>query len=105
MARKELTFGDAVSAKDLKKGDEVAGVFIGSREVPMAGRDEPAIIIELQGKTEPVSLWAPTSLKGIIPQLATGTRYVFQYQGKERNPKSGRDFHAFKVFEDDGASA
>ena len=103
MARKELTFGDAISAKDLKKGEEVKGIFVGSREVPMAGRDEPAIIIELQGKEGAVSLWAPTSLKGIIPQLQTGVLYAFAYQGKERNPKSGRDFHAFKVFEDDGA--
>lgn len=105
MGRKELTFGDAISAKDLKKGDEVAGVFLGSRDIPMAGRDEPATIIELEGKDGPVSLWAPTSLRGIVPQLETGTRYVFAYQGKERNPKSGRDFHAFKVFEDDGVPA
>lgn len=102
MARKELTFGDAIAPADLKVGDEVAGAYVGAREVAMAGRDKPGVVIELQGRDGPVSLWAPTSLQGIVPQLQTGTRYVFHYEGKKRNPKSGRDFHSFKVFEDDG---
>jgi hypothetical protein len=103
--RKELTFGDGISAKDLKKGDVISGIFLGLREVKIAGRDEPGIIIQLQSKDGPVDLWAPTSLQSIASQLATGTPYEFEYQGKTRNPKSGRDFHAFKVFEDDGVTA
>ena len=106
VARKELTFGDAISAKDLKKGDEIIGVFIGSRDVPVTGRNEPSTIIELQGKDGPVSLWAPTGLKMLIPQLETGKTYVFSYEGKLKNPVAGRpDFHSFKVFEDDGVAA
>jgi hypothetical protein len=106
VARKELSFGDAISAADLKKGDEVAGVFIGSREINMAGRNGPSYIIELQGETEPISLWAPAGLKMLISQLETGKRYIFSYQGKLKNPVAGRpDFHSFKVFEDDGVPA
>ena len=102
MARKELTFSGAISPADLKPGDTVEGIYLGSREIPMVGRDAPGPIIELQGKHAPVSLWASTSLRGVISQLKTGTRYAFEYKGQEVNPNTKRRFHAFRIFEDDG---
>ena len=105
MARRELTFSDspAIEAADLKKGDVLSGIFLGTRQVAIAGRDKPGVIIELQTKDGPRGLWAPSGLQVLLSQLRTGTAYDFEYGGKLKNPKPGRpDFHSFKVFESDG---
>ena len=105
MGRKELTFSQAISPGDLKPGDVIEGVFLGSREVPMPGRENPGTIIELEGKKGPVSLWAPASLRMFVSSFVTGRRYWFTYKGQETNPNTRRQFHAFKVEEDEPEGA
>ena len=107
MAYKKLAF-EQIPATDIAEqaGQVTEGIYLGKREVPFGTRDDGSpdirVIVDMQGPNGEFSFWASTSIKMLLPQVATGTRLRITYRGLEKNPNTGRKFKAFDVEADEG---
>lgn len=105
MARGEklgFTQTPTIKATDLEAGDEINGQFIGIKQVATKKYDRPMLLIRLEDKNgKEFALRANSAIEQQVDQLQEGQIYVFVALGEQKNPKTGRDFHAFEIYPGD----
>lgn len=107
MAFKEVQTGSNIKqywpkkAAERKPGDSVEGVYRGKTERPgFSGGTDTLYLIE--GKDGMIGVNANASISRKMEQIPTDTTVKIVFNGKQTNPKTGRQYNDFSVFMDDG---
>lgn len=110
MAFKEVQSGSNIKSYWPKKaaerqvGDSVEGYYRGSIERPgFSGGTDILYLIETKDGMTGVNANASISRK--IEQVPEGTLVKIVFNGKQRNPKTGREYNDFSVLMDDSDQA
>lgn len=81
---------------DFNQDKEFVGHFTGVQSNVGANSSNLFSFKALNG--EAVSIWGSSLLDSRLGNLIAGEKVKIVYQGKQRNPKSGREFKDFKVY-------
>lgn len=110
MAFKEVQSGSNIKsywpkkAAERQKGDSVEGYYRGSIERPgFSGGTDTLYLIE--SKEGMVGVNSNASIARKIEQVPQGTLVKIIFNGKQRNPKTGREYNDFSVLMDDADTA
>lgn len=110
MAFKEVQSGSNIKsywpkkAAERQKGDSVEGYYRGSIERPgFSGGTDTLYLIE--SKEGMVGVNSNASISRKIEQVPQGTLVKIIFNGKQRNPKTGREYNDFSVLMDDADTA
>jgi len=95
-----------MSEKDWKEVNIESGVTW-DREKPLIGLliqkkenvgDNHSMLYVIETKDGNVSAWGSTVLDNKMSTAKVGEEVMIEYVGKVKNPKTGREYHDFKVF-------
>lgn len=110
MAFKEVQSGSNIKqywpkkAAERKQGDSIEGYYRGSIERPgFSGGTDVLYLIETKEGMAGVNSNASIARK--IEQVPEGTLVKIIFNGKQRNPKTGREYNDFSVLMDDANTA
>ena len=59
-----------------------------------------SMMYEIQTDKKKMSVWGTTSLDMCMQIVKVGNKIKIVFEGEKNNPKTGRDFKAFKVYRD-----
>jgi hypothetical protein len=102
MAARRIPVGSSSAGKfvkwsDVKVGTEYEGIFSGLHE----GKYGP--LVDLDTRQGRLTFPAPVALGRQLDRVRVGAHVAIVYGGKQHNPNTDRDYHAFEVFVTDGA--
>lgn len=89
--------GGAIKGWDVP-GEVAEGVYTGMREGKDFGngRSTLADLVQADGTTV-VTIGVPTALRNDLQKVSVGTKVHIEYVGKQKNPRTGREFKAFET--------
>lgn len=83
------------SVWDYKTNKELIGIYQGKRE-HIGPNDQNMYDFDVNG--EAVSVWGTAFLNNKLGNIAVGDEVKIVYEGKLKNPKTGREFNAFRIY-------
>ena len=90
--------GSSTNSKtwDFTTNPEFIGYYVGVQS--NVGKNASNLYSFRQESGEMVSIWGSALLDNRLVSLEVGEKVKIVYQGKERNPKSGREYKNFQIF-------
>lgn len=85
---------------DFEATPEIQGILI-RKEEHVGPNDSNMYRLQIESDTEgtkEIGIWGNTVLDGRFKKVEVGEEVKIEYLGKEKSPKTGREYHSFEVY-------
>lgn len=91
----EITQGETIPTWDYKTDKVLEGTYKGMKTNIGPNKSN---IYQVEGKKGLVGIWGTSVLDTQFAQIPLDNEVKLEYLGKQKNPKTNREYHAFKIY-------